>query len=393
MGRPRKRRRDAADLDGDGGGGGEDGNDDDVVTEAMTSVPALGGGGGDDTSLQEFFSTDLVLRQLPSPAATALALDAHLPPAAAASAVSPRDVPVDFFSGDFSWLNRCVACGVVRCGVGCGVYGVGIRGGADYVVCSEMPALDIFHIESPVPALDPSMMGFTPPQSDMGTPPGAIPAGMSIGMGLSSSSSSSSTPLTHDSDWHPWGDIGMITGVVPCKCLPSFFQSITALHMIPPASAFTLPYILQVARTALGTARTCIHCDYCQRGPFAGAYTANMMMGCMLPLLIMFFQKSFESIDRTEHDQTVVVGDGQEVILDVAAWRDMARAALKKEFGGMMEVVNGLEQRAKERHANRRGRECGRAVVVNGVSTAGDQPLCQKIVSTIKSVAARLTID
>ncbi|KAH8147854.1 uncharacterized protein LAJ45_07955 [Morchella importuna] len=170
-----------------------------------------------------------------------------------------------------------------------------------------------------------------------------------------------------------------------CSCLSTFFSIISMLRIPPPTHSVSLPYVLQTSDAALQATQTSFNCESCHSDVQA-TYIAQMMLGIQLPLLCQFYHRVLASIEATTDPQYVVMGDGQAMQLDPEQWKIMARTAIRKEAMKVLEIVKQLEIITGQFHGVPASR------VGNLTDRWGNEPLCIRILKTIKAVAEYIAL-
>lgn len=165
-----------------------------------------------------------------------------------------------------------------------------------------------------------------------------------------------------------------------CSCLSSFFSIISSLRDPPPAHSVSLQYILQTSNAAIQATQNSFNCESCHANVQA-TYITNMMLGIQLPLLCQFYHRVLASIEATTDPQYVIMGDGQAMQLDPEQWKIMARTAIRKEATKVLDIVKDLEAMTAHFHGVPVAR------VGNLTDRWGNEPLCIRILKTIKAVA------
>jgi hypothetical protein len=165
-----------------------------------------------------------------------------------------------------------------------------------------------------------------------------------------------------------------------CACARDLFSAIQEIQAAPPNP--TLHCGLTVSRQALTAAKASVACSTCLLA-WQTAFSVNMMLGALLPLLVMFYRRCLESIAGTaDGPQKVAIEAGHEVEVDCQVWKCMAYGAMKRDYGELLEVLREMDRMAKNRHPSE---------LENGQWIDGrDPPLCRKIVSTVEEVAGTL---
>jgi hypothetical protein len=170
-----------------------------------------------------------------------------------------------------------------------------------------------------------------------------------------------------------------------CSCLSSFFSIISTLRIPPPTHSVSLPYALQTSDAALQATQASFNCESCHSNVQA-TYITNMLLGIQLPLLCQFYHRVLASVEATTDPQYVVMGDGQAMQLDPEQWKIMARTAIRKEAMKVLEIVKQLEILAGQFHGVPASR------VGHLTDRWGNEPLCIRILKTIKAVAEYIAL-
>jgi len=194
--------------------------------------------------------------------------------------------------------------------------------------------------------------------------------------------STSNSHLAHTADTCSMlGPLVTGTNSAPsCACARDLFSAIQEIQAAPPNP--TLHCSLTVSRKALTAAKASIACSTCPSA-WQSAFSANMMLGALLPLLVAFYRRCLESIAATtDGPQKVAIEAGYEVEVDCQVWKCMAHGAVKRDYEELLEVLREMDRLAKNRHPGE---------LENGQWIGGrDPPLCRKIVSTVEEVAGTL---
>lgn len=170
-----------------------------------------------------------------------------------------------------------------------------------------------------------------------------------------------------------------------CSCLASFFATISALRIPPPPDSVSVPYALQTSSAALQAAQNSVMCQSC-RASAQATYITNMLLGIQLPLLCQFYHRVLASIEATIDPQYVVMSDGQGMELDAESWQTMARTAIRKEAMKVLDFTVELEKMTASFHG------VPLAKIGNITDHMGNQPLCIRVLKTIKTVAEFIVI-
>lgn len=197
--------------------------------------------------------------------------------------------------------------------------------------------------------------------SNVGIYPPPNPAPMSMSMPISSADTNGVFNFTANST--PPG-----CNLPTCTCSLDLFSTITTLQTTPPTS--DIQHCLLISRGALANVKSSLACTSCL-GSMTSAYSSFMLLSIVLPLLVLFYRRTLESISRLD-----------------AAWKFMATAAVKKEFAELWVVVADMERLSKRKPIVR---DPDRACEVG--PDGMDPPLCQKILNTVKFVASTLAND
>ncbi|KAI9801997.1 MAG: hypothetical protein M1825_003053 [Sarcosagium campestre] len=304
----------------------------------------------------------------------------------------------------------------------------------------------------PESSLPPLSTGTKAPLFDLPIPSAPVTMSGSIPTPDTSSSSSSSSPFSTQQQQHTFtSPHHMMTTRSPtppstetlgrCTCTSDLFLSITASTAMAtqtPQPAF--PLALTTLRNATKTACDALDCRFC-RPPHPTVYQQMMSLATLLPLIAAGYAAVLRQVDehaaeleRRGQKKLVRMGDSPTADWDVefepAEWRELARRVVRGSIVGtgdtgasastasssaataaadspapsLMSVVDKMEQRQKNHHANMNDRTridsghgiTGEESICLKIGTLaeknGDEPFCRRVVGHVRERVQALKI-
>lgn len=213
---------------------------------------------------------------------------------------------------------------------------------------------------------------------------------------------------------------------IPCACLDTLYLTLSSLQPYAASStALMFPVPLLPMRKAISTGYTVLQCPHCP-SVFASSMQNLMLLGTLLQLLAVCYSNMLHSIDSEAaalsaegakkkfrmgdmSEGTAAMHTGTpdcpmafEVDLSANEWRIMARKVVISNLrgsdgkGGLMGLLNSMEERQRERHRSQPRHDHGNDVACKLMSQAtppdGDYT-CLRIMDHARKIIEAVDIN
>ncbi|KAI9699106.1 MAG: hypothetical protein M1836_003295 [Candelina mexicana] len=216
------------------------------------------------------------------------------------------------------------------------------------------------------------------------------------------------------------------TSQISCACLDTLYLTLSSLQPYAASSkTLMFPLPLLPMRKAIGTGYSVLRCPRCP-SVFASSMQNLMLLGTLLQLLAVCFSNMLQSIDREAaalsaergkrkfrmgdmsdgtagmHTGTLDCPMAFEVELTASEWRTMAKKVVLHDLrgpdgkGGLMGLLNSMEERQKERHRSQSRYEDGNEVackLMSQVAPPNGDYTCLRIMDHARKVIEAVDID
>jgi hypothetical protein len=153
-----------------------------------------------------------------------------------------------------------------------------------------------------------------------------------------------------------------------CTCAFDLFSSVATLQMTPATS--NIQHCILISKGVISSARSTLACGSCL-STMTTAYSSFMLLSITLPLLVLFFRKTVECVEKVD-----------------PSFKPVVLQAIRKEFVEINDIIAILSNLSKRKDGyDIEGAHC-RKMLADGSFI--DAPICKKVLGTVKMVAREL---
>ncbi|KAI5813193.1 hypothetical protein BZA77DRAFT_374334 [Pyronema omphalodes] len=153
-----------------------------------------------------------------------------------------------------------------------------------------------------------------------------------------------------------------------CTCAFDLFSSISTLQMTPATS--NIQHCILISKGVISSARSTLACDSCL-STMTTAYSSLMLLSITLPLLVLFFRKTVECVEKVD-----------------PSFKPVVLQAIRREFVEINDIIAILSNLSKRKDGfDIEGAHC-KKMLADGSFV--DAPICKKVLGTVKMVAQEL---